>query len=686
MPKSRRLIVSVAVLALLGGGLVAPVSPASASVPPESTFFSTAGVEQHATASTTSDGDLWPSCWSDDDNLYTANGDGRGFSGTVGYDAAVSRVTGSPGSLTGSTIAGGDAVGTVWTAGYNRKPTGIACVDGTIYLAVQDLKAGTNGFDAADAATIAKSTDHGQTWTWDHSAPMFGNFKFTTIMFLDYGKAGANNTDGYLYAYGLDNNWRDSYSGIVTDPQDMYLARVPKNSVQTRSAWQFSTGGNNWSSNIDARVPVLTDTSRRYPAMYNGTPPPGGFSVLGQGGVVYDKPLNRYIYTSWTEFTFEFYESPTPYGPWQHFLTKDFGGYPWTTAKHGGYGANIPSKFISADGRNMWLQSNVCPCGGGGLSVYDYSLRRMTVTPSTPTTPSNAMDGSRNLAVEAGTVPIEKSLHFGNVSYYNDGVLAQSDDDWNDENKSTSWWGYTWPRTYTLNKVVYTTGTMFGDGGWFSTAPTVQVRTNGVWTNVAGQRAVPDYPLSNAAGPNKTYVFSFDPAVADGVRLIGGAGGTRTFTSIAELQVYYGNAVTDPGFERQPTATVSAPWTVEGPDQHGIDRGGQQHSGSNNAWIRTSTKNWNAVTQVVPVKANTAYRLTGWIRNSTTFPDGFFGVRGGTSGTVLAETHYAGLSAYTQLTVDFNSAGNTSMTIYAGYWATGTDSWIQVDDVNLTPV
>ncbi|WP_279581137.1 hypothetical protein [Fodinicola feengrottensis] len=396
---------------------------------------------------------------------------------------------------------------------------------------------------------------------------------------------------------------------------------VPKDSVQNRAAWQFYAGTSasapTWSSDINARVPVLTDTSRRYSAMYTGTPPPGGYSVIGQGGVVYDKPLNRYIYTSWTEFTFEFYDSPTPYGPWQHFLTKDFGGYPWTTAKHGGYGVTIPSKFISADGTNMWLQSNVCPCASAGVtSVYNYSLRRMTVSPYAPTTPTNAPDDGRNLAQEPGTVPIEKSLHYGNVAYYNDGVLAQTDDDWNDENKSTSWWGYTWPRSYTVNKVAYTTGNMFSDGGWFGTAPTVQVRVNGVWTTVTGQQSTPAYPTNNTAGPNKTYVFSFDPTTADGVRIIGGAGGTRTFTSIAELQVYYGGAVTDPGFEKQPTSTVSAPWTVEGPDQHGIDRGGQQHSGTNNAWIRTSSKNWNAVTQVVPVKPNTSYRLTGWIRDT----------------------------------------------------------------------
>jgi len=35
----------------------------------------------------TGNGDLWPSCWAEDDNLYAANGDGKGF-GKVYTDMA----------------------------------------------------------------------------------------------------------------------------------------------------------------------------------------------------------------------------------------------------------------------------------------------------------------------------------------------------------------------------------------------------------------------------------------------------------------------------------------------------------------------------------------------------------------------------------------------------------------------
>src|SRR5437879_2932101 len=49
--------------------------------PPDGPFFAGAVEEEIATVTTAgqSEGDLWPSCWSNDDELYAANGDGRAF-------------------------------------------------------------------------------------------------------------------------------------------------------------------------------------------------------------------------------------------------------------------------------------------------------------------------------------------------------------------------------------------------------------------------------------------------------------------------------------------------------------------------------------------------------------------------------------------------------------------------------
>lgn len=367
-------------------GCTSAVTPAGPSALEESNeFFSAAAVADSIEVIAGGDGDLWPSCWADDDNIYAAHGDGRGF-GTDFADIGVNMISGDPETLSGETLALGDELGTIWTDGnYNRKPTGMACVDGDLYLAVQDLR---TDFNEVPAASISKSTDGGKTWTWDESAPMFDEHVFTTVFFLDYGKDYENAPDDYVYAYGLDGNWRDSFDNSVADPTDVYLGRVPKVSIQDRSAWEFFSGLDavepQWTTEIDDRVAVLHDDRLLYPEAGGGTATTVGasnLSVISQGSVVYNEPLDRYIYTSWTELTFEFYESPTPWGPFELFVSKDFGAYPWSLESHGGYGTTIPSKFISEDGREMWLQANVCPCAPAGMSVYDFALRRFTVEP-----------------------------------------------------------------------------------------------------------------------------------------------------------------------------------------------------------------------------------------------------------------------------------------------------------------
>ena len=345
-----------------------------------STYIGTTTVESKGMPSQ-SDGDLWPSCWAGNDKLYAANGDGKGFSLDQEFsDIAVSEINGSPGNLSGTTISKGDQVGPIWSGGgYNRKPTGMVCVGDTMYLAVQDLAL---DFNDVPAATILKSTDHGRTWTWDKRKPMFSDHVFTTIWFADFGKGGALAPDGYVYAYGLDGNWRDSFDDTVADPQSVFMARVPKGKVQDRGAWEFYAGSNDrgkpsWTSKIAERKPVLTDQRRLYAQTYGTNA--SNLSVISQGGVTYLAKQKRYVYTSWTEYTFEFYEAPTPWGPWKHFLSKDFGGYPWSTSKYGGYGVTIPSKFVQPDGKTMYVQANVCPCGGGGIgtSVYNFNLRKL---------------------------------------------------------------------------------------------------------------------------------------------------------------------------------------------------------------------------------------------------------------------------------------------------------------------
>ncbi len=191
----------------------------------------------------------------------------------------------------------------------------------------------------------------------------------------------------------------------------------------------------------------------------------------------------------------------------------------------------------------MWVQSNWFVGAQCGPPNYNFSLREFEVEPFVPSVANNEPDPTNNLAVAGkGTTPIEKSAHFGNGEYYNDGVKDQSEDSFDRTSKPLDFWGYTWVREYNLDRVVYTTGDMFPDGGWFSSREgglRVQVRQDFEWVEVTSLSVSPDYPYDDTAGPNTSYTLTFDSTRGDGVRIIGPPGGGAHFTSIGELEVYF---------------------------------------------------------------------------------------------------------------------------------------------------
>ncbi len=528
-----------------------------------STFFATAFVEYAGTlAAPGSDGDLWANCWADDDHVYAANGDGRGFSDQPFKDVVVNRITGTPETgLTGVKLAESDEVATVWAdpTRYNRKPTGMVCAGGVLYLAVQDLRFADPAFDDAPNASISRSDDHGVTWA-KTTEPMFTDHRFTTVFFADFGRDSANiehalgARDGaYVYAYSTDGNWRASNSGAVPDPVDLYLARVPADAVQDRRQWRFFTGTDRrgtprWSPAIEAKVPVLHDPLRRYPDPRPGQV--GNLTVISQGGVLYNRALDRYIYTSWTDPSFEFYEAPHPWGPWRRFLYHNAGLTPWYrsndpthTPKNGGYATTLPSKYVSPDGRDLWMQSNWWDAPAPTpADNYNFNLRRVRLTPARPGASTGHPPAGTNLArAGADVTPLEVSAHYANWRYYSDGDRTLSEDSFDGTNKTVDYWGYTFSRPYRMTRVEYTTGLMAVDGGWFSAYAgglRVQVRRNSDWTDVDGLSVTPEYPHDRSAGPNRTFRLRFAPTTGDGIRIIGQPGGTAHFTSVTELEVY----------------------------------------------------------------------------------------------------------------------------------------------------
>ena len=402
---------------------------------------------------------------------------------------------------------------------------------------MQSLNAST--YDDAPNLTVARSGDRGVTWEAAPLEPMFDDHLFTTVMFLDRGQDGAAAGDGFVYAYGLDQNWR--YSGDpTTSPTRLYLARVPTGTIQTREAWEFFTGldadgAPTFSPSISDRQPVIVDETVTYAVLTPGTTGPSAMTRLSQGSVVYDAPLGRYLYTSWTEYTFELYDAPAPWGPWQKLLSFDFGVHPWSLAKNGGYALGAPSKFISSDGKTLWVQSN---SWGSGVDNNHFSLRRLHLEPWAPSLPTNAR-GSVNLAREGdGVTAFVRATHTGDLAALNDDDVTTADDSATGEAKTEDFWGYTFTHAYAMNRLTYVTGAVSVDGGWFASLR-VEVRQEHAWVDVGPVAWSAAYSFDATVPSFASYELSFADTWGDGVRIVGTPGGAQAFTSIAELGVGY---------------------------------------------------------------------------------------------------------------------------------------------------
>ncbi len=136
-------------------------------------------------------------------------------------------------------------------------------------------------------------------------------------------------------------------------------------------------------------------------------------------------------------------------------------------------------------------------------------------------------------------------------------------------------------------------------------------------------------------------------------------------------------------------------WWFAGNAGLDYDRG-LEHSGRGNAWIR-STSGWNSINNSANVEPNRECRVAAWLRTSDTLTDGYMSVRSlnsdGSFGDVINEIKLVGAGSpnpqnrdYNLYTVDFNSGSSQKILLYFGLWGNGNDSWIQVDDVEVSCV
>jgi CubicO group peptidase (beta-lactamase class C family) len=287
------------------------------------------------------DSDIWATTWADDGCLYSAYGDGTGFVPKTleKLSLGLSRIEGNPDRFTGVNIRSA-TLEQKGDGAKGKKASGLLMVDGVLYLLARN----------AGHSQLAWSTDHGRTWTW-------ADWKFTIGFgcptFLNFGPNNAGARDEYVYVY---SHHADS---AYLPADDVSLARVPKDRIRDRGAYEFYTGtkpdgGPLWSREIGDLGAVFTNPGKCYRVT-----------------VSYNAALKRYLLCqagsdshSKLEAGFGIFDAPEPWGPWTTVT------YVPAWDVNPGETCGFPTKWMSADGRTMHLLFS----GGDSFSVREAML------------------------------------------------------------------------------------------------------------------------------------------------------------------------------------------------------------------------------------------------------------------------------------------------------------------------
>jgi hypothetical protein len=323
-------------------------------------------------------GDTWYPTWASNDTLYSPWTDGK-TKRLDGYTDWSQSWVDPVHITTGQGVIVGDdpltmkaySIGLDKTSPaypyHGRYPSGSLVYNGVWYY-------GTYCLDPAGYTKYGKDTvnwpwlgpfvgfrtseDYGHTWkVCPHTPedPIFGEtgingypVKIGAPHFVDFGKNMEHSPDGkaYLVAHGADigdTKWRFWNASWITGDQ-IYLLRVKPSveNINDPSKYEFfagkdSNGNPVWTNNFDEIRPLLE---------WNNN--------MGCVTITYNAPLKKYIMcvtdggNTYSQMNTYLLESDNIAGDWKMITyMKNFGEQ--------GYFVNIPSKFISNDGKTVWL-------------------------------------------------------------------------------------------------------------------------------------------------------------------------------------------------------------------------------------------------------------------------------------------------------------------------------------------
>jgi CubicO group peptidase (beta-lactamase class C family) len=301
-------------------------------------------------------GDNWPMTWAEDDALYTAYGDGRGFEPFVPekLSLGLAKVHGMPPKIRGENFRA-LSIESIGDGQAGHKASGMLMVDGVLYLLVRNV----------GNAQLAWSLDRGASWT-------FAVWKFAegfgAPSFINFGKNYAGARDDFVYVVSHDADSAYEVANAIV------LARVPKQQIRSREAWRYFTGFDGgepvWEADIARRQPILRNPGKCYRTSlsYNAAlkryllahPVPTATTRDSAG-----KPDTRFA------GGLAIYEAPEPWGTW----TVAFFAEAWDVGP--GESCSFPTKWISADGKTLHLVFS----GDDSFSVRQATLKTVEQTP-----------------------------------------------------------------------------------------------------------------------------------------------------------------------------------------------------------------------------------------------------------------------------------------------------------------
>jgi hypothetical protein len=326
------------------------------------------------------DGDMWPITWAADDNLYGGAGDNcrspinvwkiidspEPYYSWVMYIELINNKPVDP-KLYCQRPNVDHARGI--------KPAGLLGLNGKLYMACELHNYGDNpAFNRQHniSSWIIASDDFGLSWDLNTTEQDFFTGRLASPHFLQFGRDYEGARDEYIYAYFTAADDGNSY---WCNGDYMLLGRVEKDKLLIREEWEFFVRADESGNTVWTKDEALSQPIFRYPLM------------TGENHVSYNKGLKRYIlgnfsfldkesvptpyHQKWPDTVWRsqltLFEAPEPWGPWSLFYQDD----DWGT--YGDYQPNFPTKWMSEDGKTMWMVSS------GSYDDYNFTVQKLTL-------------------------------------------------------------------------------------------------------------------------------------------------------------------------------------------------------------------------------------------------------------------------------------------------------------------